>query len=74
MEEEIPSRCGLRRDGSELAICRDSASLDSIARLVSEKRERKVEVDSEELDESDRRVSELSKRVWWRTERRSSID
>lgn len=47
--------------------------------LELEKRERKFDVDSkegeaDESDSADRRVSELSKRVWWRLERRSSID
>lgn len=47
--------------------------------LELEKRERKVDVDSkegeeDESDSADLWVSELSKRVWWRLERRSSID
>lgn len=41
--------------------------------LEAENRERKEEVDSEELAESDRRASEVSKRAWWRLERRSSM-
>lgn len=41
--------------------------------LETENRERKEEVDSEELAESDRRASEISKRAWWRLERRSSM-
>lgn len=48
-------------------------------RLESEKRERNEEVEEVEEDEvdesdSDWRASELSMRVWWRLERRSSIE
>lgn len=52
---------------------RESASWESMDCLDSEKRERKEDVASDELVESDRRASELSKRAWWRVERRSSM-
>lgn len=54
---------------------RDWAIWASMEPLESVKRERKEEAEEGELEsESDRRASELSTRVWWRLERRSSIE